>query len=371
MKILKLSIQILALTLVMAFTTSCDDSIETPGGSDNLLPTTFSVAVPKAITNSSAGRNSSGRMNEDTFNGGDIYNLLGVFINIGEEAGDITEAIITSIGELGINRALTLSYQSDDDNRTKNLEVIEGAMYEGVNYAFRMTITDADSEGNDDGGMAMQIFWNVDPVVGISLLKPSNIDKVKDEGLANAIFRIDYSENGSAGYDAHMIVSIVDLPTSVEDQFAIDNLKLFVGKKGDVVDVFGNSNHPNATLFTEEKGFDWAFTASGIDNENIAVAEVGLPPITLNATDRATILEDYSIRKVFFDQIKLKFPNLEDAQIDQYLVNAGAPGYFGQGGFIQGGTSPGVEYDDLALRILELTPYNPSEINNLTVNFQR
>jgi len=52
------------------------------------------------------------------------------------------------------------------------------------------------------------------------------------------------------------------------------------------------------------------------------------------------------------------------------LVNTEALGFFGVDGFIQGGDSPGTEYDPLVDRIQDLTPFNPNDINNLEVSFQ-
>jgi hypothetical protein len=369
---MKSNILLLSIALLLGTFLSCDDSTETPQSSENILPTKFSVSIPESITRNSTGGRTNGRVMEDDFNGNEIYDLLSIFISIGEEASNIVESIIGSIGEFGINQPMIISFEGDDDQRIKNLEVIKNATYEGVNYEFRMTITDADSEDNTDGGVAMQIFWNTNPVKGVALMKPYNMDRTGEVWAGEAIFRIDYSETGEFGYDAHMIVSIIDLPTlnPTEDPFAIDNLKMFVGKTGDIVDVYGNSNHPNATLFTSEMGFNWAFVASGIDNADIAVTEVGLPPNTLDATTRTEILEDYSIKQVFTNLILAEYPNADPALIGQLLVNTEAPAFFGVNGFIQGGTSPGEEYDPLVIRINNLTPYNPNDINNLTINFQ-
>jgi len=39
--------------------------------------------------------------------------------------------------------------------------------FEGRQWEYQLTITDAESEENSDGGIGMQVFWNKQPVEGI------------------------------------------------------------------------------------------------------------------------------------------------------------------------------------------------------------
>lgn len=144
---------------------------------------------------------------------------------------------------------------------------------------------------------------------------------------------------------------------------------MFAGRKGDVVDVFGNSNHPNAILFSGEVGFNWAFVASGDDSRHTGVAEVGLPPSSLASDNREVLLKEYSIRNVFTREITSVWPDIDQQLLDTYLASAAAPGYFGSNGFISGGESPGTEWDALASRLENLTPYSPAEVSSLNVTF--
>ncbi len=339
-----------------------------------ILPESFAVDIPNSISNDAVagGRFINGRVADDTLNGNEIYEQLGLFIAIGEGASDLVESIIFGIRVHNINRPITLTYISDDDNRAKNLVVIESSEFEGKTYDYELTITDADSEQNVDGGKAMQVFWNTSPVEGIAILKPFNIDRVHDADAGEGIFRIDYSENSEFGYDAHMIVSISNLTLEDPnvDPFSMRTIRMFAGKSGDVVDVYGNSSHPNAKLFTDDTGFNWAFVASGSEESGLGVAEVGLPPSNLDSNDRAVLLEDNSVKSVFTAAINEAFPNFPQWIIDAYLVNTEAPGFFDNDGFIQGGTSPGSEWDELVSRIQDLTPYNPLETSNLEIMFK-
>mgnify|MGYP006274942509 CR=1 FL=1 len=366
---------VLALIVTMTFLmVSCDDEIEEPATQENIVPDRFTVDIPTVLTNEnnpvSTGRVSNGRVAEDELDGNSIYEALGFFIHLAEESATLTEEIIVGISELGIDRALTLSYESDEDGRTKNLVVIEGSSYKGTQYEYELTITDAESEGNEDGGLAMKIFWNTDPVNGVAILKPYNINRIDEDDAGDAMYRIEYDDTDTDAYEATMIVTItgIPLPSALEDPYAIDNLQVFVGKNGDVVDMFGNSNHPNAKFFNDEVGFNWAFSASGNDVLNVGVAEVGLPPNTLESTSREEILVDYSIKQVFTDQILEVWPDLSQDLIDLYLKNTEAPGYFNSEGFIQGGgESPDPAFDPLKERLSTLTPYSPKAVMELEI----
>lgn len=363
-----------AVTLFSAtlFTFSCSDNDD----SDNqdVVPERFGLDVPDTFQSSISGNRvaSTTARTEDDIDGNGVYELLGFFISLGEESSNIVEEIINAIRPFGLLGPTSLSYESDDDGRLKNLELTEGASYEGVDYEYVLLITDSDSEGNDDKGNAMQIFWNRSPIEGVAILKPYNLDRVENAENESAIFKIEYSETGNLGYESHMIVSItgLQLEDAEEDPYSVDNLKMFVGRNDDTFDLYGNSNHPNASFFSEETGFNWAFVGSALDSRDLGVSEVGLPPSTLSSTSREEILKEYSIKQVFTDQILGVFPSLDQESLDPLLVNTEAPAYFDQAGFIQGGESPGDDWNELSARILELTPFSPLEIQNLTIEFQ-
>jgi hypothetical protein len=235
-----------------------------------------------------------------------------------------------------------------------------------------LTVTDVDSEGNDDGGKALQIFWNRSPVKGIAILKPYNIDRVNDADLETAMFRIDYNESDPF-YDATMVVYAAGLPmpTPLEEPYALKSMKMFAGAKGEIIDVYGNSDHPNAILISGDRGFNWAFVASGNDVKDLGVAEVGLPPSNLDEPSRSKLLGYYGLGNVFEREIKAVWGELVPQNlIDAYLVNTEAPGYFDSHGFVAAGTSPSAEYDELDSRLPDLSPYNPKEVGNLKIEFK-
>lgn len=360
---------------LMFLVSSCDQNPDITPQQD-LLPESFRVAIPSSISNSSYadGGRISGRTKDDMLQGNNIYENLGTFIAIGDGAAEIVESIIIGLRKHRIDRVLSLSYISDDDNRVKNLVVESDVEFEGKSWEYMLTVTDADSEVNPDGGKAMQIFWNKRrPIMGIAIIKLYNINRSENPEAGDATVRINYSEESTIGYDAEMEVMIsgIPLPNPLDDPFAINNLHMFAGRKGDAVDVFGNSNHPNAILFAGNTGFNWAFVASGSDADNIGVAEVGLPPSDLDESSREVLLNDYSIKNVFTNEINEVWPGLDPELLATYLVNTSAPGYFSEKvGFISGGESPGPEWDVFAARLDNLSPYSPLETSNLIVTFK-
>lgn len=367
-----------AVLLSVAFI-ACETTPEVNPQTD-ILPDHFGVNIPSSLSNNtlpggrvSNGRvASNGRMAGDQVDGNDVYEHLGVFIHVGESAADIVEDIINDIRLYQINQAMSFSFESDEDNRIKNVVIIEGAEYEGEPYEFKLTVSDAESEANIDGGKGLQIFWNRSPVKGVALIKPYNIDRLHDADAGEAAFRIDYNSMGNANYDAVMMVSIADLPLEEPevDVYSMRGLQMFVGKRNSKIDVFGNSDHPNAQFFTDQVGFNWAFVASGDELSDLGIAEVGLPPSQLNETSRTVLLEDYSIKNVFTEQITAVWPGINQELLDEYLINTQGPGYFNAEGFVGGGVAPSEEWNALEDRIKVLAPYNPKTIAELAITFQ-
>jgi len=362
-----------AFGLVMAMVAvlvSCETNHDPNPQQEDLLPERFSIDIPDAISKTSPG---NGRVQGDTLKGNDIYINMATFIAVGDGSAKLVEEIIGGIRKYKIDRVITMSFRSDDDNRIKNLEVKADVTFESKTWQYMLTITDADSEGNADGGKALQIFWDHStPIDGIAIIKPYNCDRNENAGAKDAMFRIDYEEQPASGYDAEMEVQISGLPleSPLSNPYSINTLHMFVGKKGDVVDVYGNSNHPNAVFFSGERGFNWAFVAAGDDASNVGVAEVGLPASDLDNSDRSTLLEEYSIKNVMTTEIYAAWPWLNPNDVAVYLSNTVAPGFFDKNGFVVAGKSPGADWDPLTGRLVDLKPYNPKATSELEVVFK-
>lgn len=363
---------------VLFFTSCEEEKVEPKVEETDILPERFKVDIPDALSQANIKSGNLKSAQADTLNGNEVYEHLNNFIAIGESAADIVESIIFHIRLYGIESVIELTYTSDDDGRVKRLVVESGVNFDDRLWDYQLTITDVEHEPEADGGIGMQVFWNGSPIEGVALIKPSNLNTTDKDEMATAMYSVEYSEKGMVNYESFMVVQISDLPmpSAQEEPFAVNTLKMFVGKNGDVVDVYGNSNHPNGQFFTDKTGFNWAFVASGNQSTDIGVAEVGLPPSTLNSTDRQVILKEYSVKNVLTNEITNYFLDTygvrpDSSDLANYLENTGAPGYFNADGFIQGGTAPGSEYEPLEINIEALIPYNPQVVSQLNIAFSR
>jgi hypothetical protein len=368
-------LRVYSVSLVLAgalFFTACENTLFGPDLDDenSILPEQLTVEIPAALLEDVSSL--KGAPAVDTLKGREIYGHLRFFIHTGDHAARLVRHIIYGIRRYNIDQVKTVTYESEDDGRLKNLVVYENPEFEGRMWDYGLTITDAESEEEEDGGIGMQVFWmHRNPKEGISLIKPYNLDRTLEREMAKAMFRVDYSAAGELGYDRHMIVSIADMPAidPLLAPFAMDAMKMFVGKKGDEVDVFGNSSHPNAKFLTEKVGYNWAFVASASVVDDAAVVELGLPLSTLDSEDREVLLVENSIYNVLYSEVKTIWPHASEELLEAWLTNTEAPGFFDSHGFIQGGESPGDQFLPLMERITELSPYNPKSIANLEIHF--
>ncbi len=351
------------------FIAGCSEDNGPKTDRNSILPESFVVDIPDALSHAGGKKSAAGT---DTLKGSDIYEHLRFFIAVGEYGAELVEEIVSGIRLYQINQPMEVTFESDDDGRVKHLAVVENSAYDGRTWEFQLTISDTESSGNEDDGNAMQVFWDRDPVRGIALLKPSNIDRLSASELGPAMFRINYSEEDPF-YDATMMVYAAGLPmpSPLEEPYAMKAMKMFAGRKGDIIDVYGNSDHPNAILISGQAGFNWAFVAAGNEVKDLGVAEVGLPPSNLDEPSRSKLLGYYGIGEVFEREIKAVWGEMVPQElIDAYLANTEAPGYFDTHGFVSAGISPGTDYDELDSRLPELCPYNPKEVRNLSLSFK-
>jgi hypothetical protein len=208
-------------------------------------------------------------------------------------------------------------------------------------------------------------------VKGTAIVSVYNLNMSTNEMYKNTKYRVDYSEAGELGYDQQMVVSITGNPLT--DIYSTNNLKMFVGKIGNQVDVYGNSNHPDLWLFKPTSvGYDWAFVARADVNANISVAQVALPPMTLTSVNG--MFETYALKNVlstdfhaFYDNL---FPSsLISIYLESVLKDANAPAYFNNGGFVSSGTNVPSGFSNDFIDLSSLSPYVPADIMNLNIGF--
>ncbi|MEZ5072049.1 MAG: hypothetical protein R2751_14110 [Bacteroidales bacterium] len=187
---------ILAAFLTVLSFTACENNFGTDPD-NSILPEQLTVEIPTALSQDISAKKSAA---VDTLKGGEIYRHLTFFIHTGEHASRLVRHIIYGIRRYNIDQVKTVTYVSDDDGRVKNLVVVEAPEFDGRTWEYGLTITDAESEGNEDGGIGMQIFWNRNPKEGVTLIKPFNLDQTIERELAHSMFRVDYSNAGELGY---------------------------------------------------------------------------------------------------------------------------------------------------------------------------
>ena len=90
----------------------------------------------------------------------------------------------------------------------------------------------------------------------------------------------------------------------------------------------------------------------------------------LDEPSRSILLDTYSIKNVFTDQIYEVWPNIAPESVETFLLNTTAPGFFNHAGFVQGGESPSEDYNILVNRLLNLSPYNPKEVADMRLEFK-
>ncbi|MDH5367418.1 MAG: hypothetical protein OEW67_10545 [Cyclobacteriaceae bacterium] len=359
MKNSKLYLTIILVSLVV-FSCKVDEPIK---DQSVVFPETFRVDIPPSISSLEAG-SLSGRVEGDgdgIIEGNEIYQSLRYFIAVGEKSAEILEFVLVVGRTLEQLNLSTYSFTSDDDGREKRIDINHDVNKGGVNYQYEMLMYDV-----LDNNLGLQLLWNTNPVSGIAILKPYNIDRIKNIDATTAIIQIEYSEE-SVDYDATMVVSIAGLlPVNNGD---IDNMKMFAGKKGNIVDVRGNSNHPNVIIIdpTFTGGRNYAFVGRGDDVNNIGVVNLALPPSSVTTND---IFVDYNLYNVLQGEINT-VANLDQLIIDAILIEAHSPAYFNNTvGFITSGvgnapTGFSNEFIDLS----GLSTYVPNDIKNLSIDF--
>lgn len=325
------------------------------------VPSQFSIDIPTPISSNTG--NLSGRTSGDgdgVIEGNEIYESLRYFIHLGEESADVLELTLQVGAILEANNVRSYTFVGDDDSREKRIDIAEDVTRGGVSYEYEMIMVDT-----ENGDQALQLLWNTSPVSGVGILKPYNIDRTDNEVSENAFLRIDYTED-DATYDATMTISIAGVePVENGD---IDNMKMFVGKKGDVIEVMGNSNHPNVVIIDQDYtgGRNYAFVGRGDESSDLGVVKLALPP---SSTTTADVLEDFSVYSVLEMEIN-EVANLDQAVIDAILVEAQAPAYFNNDGFITSGVAnKPAGFSDTFVDLSGMNPFVPNDIKTLVIDF--
>jgi hypothetical protein len=190
---------------------------------------------------------------------------------------------------------------------------------------------------------------------------------INDQTNPEALVMIEYSESGT-NYTQEMTVSISGLKTDSGNH--LNNLKMNVGKTGDILYVKGNANLPTVTIIdvNHTGGYQWAFIAKGDESNDIAMAEVALPPCNYTSND---VLSPFAIKTVLTAEINTVYPDATAEQVALYLEHTDAPGYFESNGFVSSGTNvpANTAFTSSFLDMQNMKPFTPKNVNDLNINF--
>ncbi len=328
-----------------------------------IIPVNIAVDIPEAISSFTTNKTYK-TVEGDTLSGTDIYQNISLFIAIGEQSAEIVDAVLTVVNALGIHGIISLEFVSEEDNRPKQVVIEQGGTYDGESWEYQLIMTDQDDS-------ALVVYWNQTPKKGVTILSPYNLNRSEDPSIADILYKVEYSETGASGYEKDMTVSIIGIPENPEDDGYINNLKMFAGKNGDIIDVFGNSNHPEIQLIDSNYtgGRNYAFTARGHTNAEVGVAIVGLPPSSVNTTN--DLLEIYSVINVLTEEAN-NAGYTDSAAIAVFLSNAEAPGYFiHPQGFVSNGNNvpSNAAFTNDFINLSGLVPFVPNDVKELMISW--
>ncbi|MEP1094233.1 MAG: hypothetical protein ABJG78_03950 [Cyclobacteriaceae bacterium] len=344
----------------LIFLSNCgsDDSVNTDS---IIIPNSFTVDVPSSISSNTGAL--SGRTNGDGdgfIEGDEIYESLRGFIYVAEESAEIVEFVLDVAEELEKAEVTSFTFTGEEDGREKRISLAQNVTKGGATFQFEMTVFDTENEDQ-----ALQLVWSANPIEGIAIINPYHLERT---GGANpeTFIRISYSEN-LFGYQEGMQVQIAGL--EAEENGDIDNMALFVGRNGEEVDVIGNSNHPNLVIVDEGfiGGRAYAFVGRANETTNIAVVDLALPPSSASST--TDLFEDYSVFSVLEEEIE-SAGIVDQTTIDAILVEAQSPAYFDATGFVTSGeANKPLDFSAIFVDLTGLTPFVPSEVQNLKISF--
>lgn len=329
----------------------------------------FVIDIPSAISHPKKA--SAQRPLEDStvYDGSVIYENLASFIYVGETSAEVIQKIVAVIKQFKLDKEISFTYVSDEDGRTKTVEIIKNITRNNKNYAYELLISDSDKS------KALQMVWNESPKEGVVVLSPYDINRREPIDLKDTRYQVEFDEK-STEYDKKMIVSISDFPQRYNDKGFISNLKMTAIQTGDIIEVTGTSVHPE--FYFEHSGFkgrSYCFVAKANKNKNIGIAKVGLPRSFSSSQDSIFI---YDYEKILMDEIPYteagkKYGNENVANyVKDRLINHEAPAFFTNDKFTSSGNDvpSGLGFTEDLQNLSKLTPFLPNDISTIRVDFK-
>jgi len=356
-----------AILLVLTILTSCDQFNQEPLEEEEIeiIPDKVYVEIPSAICSSEL---------EDRFKtmtGDSIYNYMRYFVYLSQNANSIVQKTYNRL--LSIDNQGVLEYSfTGVDGVTKNVIIRKNYPINGDSTYYYMEIYN-----RSYSDLALQSVWKLNPMKQIIVFQPSKLDQNEMTDHPNALVRIEYQIHPEGiDYDTLSSTFIYGLSDTIAHIYTPDNILLSIGKKGNMIDLIGSTNNPNAYFFDTNYtgGRNWTFFAKADNAKNIACAQIALPPSWLENIEN--IFVDYSIKNVLADEIRISNPEFANLTDIELFTMAGinpeeleSPGYFNSEGFISAGPNIPPGYENL--NNFELfVPYIPKTVRDSTILLQ-
>ena len=357
MKSLKLFFFFIAALLI----NSCNSVVTDPPKAENIIPLdSILIDIPSPLSNYV----SNGKFSKiDPIDGGEIYEALRVYIGLAEESAELLREILKIIHNHNLSQLKNFSFVGDD-GRTKEVTIVKNVSVNGIAWKYKMEIQNA------GGNLGFQFFWNRTPFKALSVIDFYEMDNIEHQNLSGMKMEIKADGHGVASFQRQMEISLDNIPKQAGDENYLNKLKMRVTDFGDLVEIIGNSNHPDMILIdsTQAPGKSYSFGARGSKSMDIGIANLALPPS--NLTTLQNLFLNYSLDTVIKSEILILQPTIPIDTLNVLVQNARNPGYFDGTGFLSAGPIvPNNLFSSAFVDLTGLIPFVPNDVKGLQVNF--
>ncbi|MDX2191612.1 MAG: hypothetical protein SFY32_17300 [Bacteroidota bacterium] len=355
------------ITIIIGCQTKKTDPNPSTPSSSLAVPTTFRIPIPSSLngTPKTTSRMENGRIEaaDPALSGNVIYEGLRGYIKLGDDAASLVTSIMGFIKTYNLTTEMNVTFKDDKDNKFKTIIVVKNAKFENSIYEYRLLIRDSSLRLS-----AIEVFFNSAPIKGTAIISYNAVEPNNTVAGSNPMYRIDYDENPGGGAEKRMQIYISGVSSTV----GLTALRMNVTKTGDILDIVGNSNHPNVMAGDLALGtINYAFRAKVNIALNTGVAEIALPLSSITTINN-TLMDTYSIKNVLKNAAVAKWGSANESLINDYLKNANPPGFFDQTGFLYAGSAPSSVTGFNGLSTLTgLMPFVPNDIQTLNVQFSK
>jgi hypothetical protein len=342
---------------------SCNSVVTNPPKAENIIPLdSILVDIPAPLSTYVSGARKSSPV--DPIDGQEIYEALRVYIGFAEESAELIRKILEIIHDQKLTKPKDFQF-TGDDGRTKEVSIRTDIFADGISWDYRINIQ------NSGGNMAFQFFWIKKPFQAFAILDLYAMDSIEHQTIQGMMMSIQVNRNKGIGVKRQQMVQVADHPKPGSDDSYLDNLKMLILDKGNLVEIMGNSNHPDMVLIdsSQTPGKSYSFVGRGSKSQDIGVVKLALPPSGLN--NLQFLFEQYSVDTVLKSEILNLDPSFPIDTLNVLLQNARIPAYFNGQGFISAGPIPPSlpGFTNTFIDLSGLNPFLPKEVRDLKIDF--